>query len=98
MITNTSELAMELIGRGMRVIPIPAGTKGPTQSGWPQLNIGIDDVDRYFPDGSNIGLLLGQPYAGGHLADIDLDIIEAVHAADYLLPDTGFIWGRSGKP
>src|SRR5262249_9127317 len=57
-----------------------------------------EDLDRDFPHGEdrNIGLKLGQPSQG--LLDGDLDADEAVAAATLLLPPTGLVSGRVGKP
>jgi P4 family phage/plasmid primase-like protien len=46
----------------------------------------LEDVPKYFNNGQNIGILLGEPSGG--LVDVDLDVPVAVAAGRYLLPDT----------
>jgi hypothetical protein len=44
----------------------------------------------------NVGAKCGEP--SGWRVDVDLDVPEAARAADALLPDTGLVQGRTGKP
>jgi len=74
-------------------VPVPIGQKRPIIAGWEKLRLGADDLPLYFTEVSNIGLILGEP-----LVDVDLDVIEAVKLAPTLLPPTGMISGRPGKP
>jgi len=60
------------------------------------LRIAEDQIDAYFSDDSNIGVLTGE--ASGNFADVDLDCAEAVAAAPFFLPPTGMVWGHEGKP
>jgi hypothetical protein len=55
----------------------------------------LEDVPKFFNNGQNIGLLLGEPSGG--LIDIDLDTPEAVAAGRYLLPAT-LCSGRESSP
>ncbi len=84
--------------KGRLPIPVPHGTKNPALDRWQDLRPKAEDLDGLFPIDrqSNVGLLLGVPSGG--LVDIDLDCAEAVRAAPYLLPATGMIHGRPGKP
>lgn len=45
---------------------------------------------------SNVGILCGEP--SGNLADVDLDVPEAVTLARVLLPHTGMVHGRRSNP
>jgi putative DNA primase/helicase len=64
--------------------------------GWPNLRLSESDLDTYFSNGNNVGILLGE--ASGGLVDIDLDAPEALKVADAFLPQTGRIHGRNSKP
>jgi DNA polymerase-1 len=65
---------------------------------WPNLRPTPADLDRLFPKDRelNVGLLLGSPSQG--LLDIDLDCAEAIAVAPLLLPATGWVSGRAGRP
>ena len=91
------EFAVDYCRRGWPPIPVPYRFKKPTIVGYPDLRITEETVPDHFPsERGNVGVLLGEP-AGG-LVDIDLDCAEAERAADLLLPPTGCIFGRRGKP
>lgn len=82
---------------GLALCAIPPGAKNPTRPGWPLHPLqAIDEIVR----GSNVGLLLG-PLSGG-LVCVDLDFhaedLDAWQQADELLPATGMVEGRPGKP
>lgn len=67
--------------------------KQPVHNKWQHMRLKPEDVDRVWAPGSqrNIGLILGV----GGLVDIDLDCEQALHFA-YMLPPTGWAFGRSG--
>src|SRR5690606_4698328 len=89
--------ARALTARGFATIPVPHKSKRPVLKGWERLRLGDADLPRYFNGrAQNIGVLLGEPSGG--IIDIDLDHYEAVKAAGQILPATGMIWGRAGKP
>lgn len=88
--------AREYLRRGWLPIPIPRGEKAPRLKGWQDLRLRESDLEAYFANGTNVGVLLGG--ASGGLADVDLDAPEAIHVADALLPLTERIHGRKGKP
>lgn len=88
---SIQNLAQSYIDRGWQVIPILAGKKRAATS-WQKETYTADQ----FHDGDNIALKCGEP--SGWLVDFDLDCHEAVDAARLLLPDTGLIHGRIGKP
>jgi hypothetical protein len=93
---STLEAAGEYFRRGWRVVPIPAGIKGPIIGGWPDLVLGLDDLPRHFGRNQNIGIRLGD--ASGGLVDVDLDCPEAIAIADLYLPVTRAEFGRRSKP
>jgi P4 family phage/plasmid primase-like protien len=86
---------VKYIKHGYAPIPIPAGRKGPNLSNWQHLRMQPEDVPKYFDNGQNVGLLLGEPSGG--LIDVDLDTPEAVAAGRYLLPST-LRSGRESSP
>jgi hypothetical protein len=86
----------DMIRRGLAPVPIPAREKGPRLRNWQDLRITEIEISDHFSNGSNVGLILGEPSGG--LVDVDLDTREAVAAAKYLLPKTGMIHGRPGNP
>lgn len=86
------------LSKGWVPVPVPHRSKGPTRKGWQQLTaeyVGTH-IAQLFPEGSNMGLLLGTPSNG--LVDVDLDCPEAVRAAGYLLPETDMVSGRKSAP
>lgn len=90
------DAARRELRRGRRPIPIPPGQKQPSHKEWQRLIMGEDDLDRYFADRSNVGVLNGVP--SGNQVDADLDCPEALLIAPRRLPPTGSIFGRPGKP
>lgn len=95
-LTTPLAAARDYVLRGFAPIPIPKRAKAPVLDGWEKLRLAENDLAKHFKPMTNIGLLLGDPSGG--LVDVDLDAPEAVVAADLLLPPTGMIHGRSGKP
>jgi hypothetical protein len=85
--------AKEYIRRGWAVIPLKG--KRPTIKGWPQLRIKENEVEQYFGEDNNIGVLMGEPSGG--LVDIDVDQPPANLIAKYFLLQT-IVFGRKGKP
>jgi DNA polymerase-1 len=88
------------LDRGLLPISVPrtGNHKNPALDGWSELRPRAADLDALFPPGRalNLGLLLGTPSRG--LVDVDLDCAEAVAAGWLLLPRTGWISGRPGRP
>jgi len=85
------------IKRGYKPVPVGERKKSVAIKGWPNLNIGLSDVDSYFPDpAQNVGLILGQ--RSDWLVDIDLDCEEAIALVDDFLPNTDSIFGRRSAP
>lgn len=96
LLTTTAEAARTYIAKGIAVIPIGFGTKGKLPKGWQNLRIRDSEVSEYFEEPSNIGILNGEP--SNELVDVDLDCVEAVRAAEHLLPQTSAIFGRGSRP
>src|SRR3982750_3729026 len=93
--TTMRDVATQYINCGISPIPVPYKRKKPVKTGWPELRIGLNNVDEYFNGTqSNIGALLGIK----GLTDTDLDCTEARMAGEILLPPTGFIYGRKSAP
>jgi hypothetical protein len=95
-IGDTLAWAREYCRRGWRVVPVPAGQKGPRIAGWQDLYLAFNDLPQHFEAECNVGVLLG-PRSGG-LDDIDLDCAEGVTLADLYLPATRAMFGRPSKP
>ncbi len=91
--SETQAAVLNYMRGGLVPVPIPSGQKGPTLRGWPDLRIGENDIAAYFPNGENVGLILGA--ASGGLVDVDLDSPEAVTLASSFLPATERIHGRA---
>ena len=87
--------ARAYIRRGYSPIPVPNRKKGPKLPGWQNLQIDEQQVEEYFRDAGNMGLLLGEPSGG--LIDVDLDSPETLAIADDFLPPTKLIHGRNSK-
>ncbi len=82
----------QLLDEGWSLVPLIPGKKNPGDDGWLKRVYTADD----FADETNVGAKCGEP--SGWRVDVDLDVPEAAKAADALLPDTGLVHGRSGKP
>lgn len=88
--------AERYLARGFAPIPLLRGSKAPRLPGWPTLRFERNELAAHFPEGGNIGLLLGEPSGG--LVDVDLDCPEALRLASAFLPPTAMRHGRTGKP
>ena len=90
------ETALEYIGRGWTVVPVPFKSKAPIDKGWPAKVVTEENAHQYFNgEAQNIGVRLGE--LSGGLSDVDLDTAEAIHAAGYFLQRT-LCFGRHSKP
>ncbi|WP_413431543.1 DUF3987 domain-containing protein [Crateriforma spongiae] len=78
--------------RGWYCVPLKPKSKSPSRREWTALR--LEPV--VFPEGCNIGLILGEP--SGWLVDVDLDCREAIELADQYLPPTPAITGRPSSP
>jgi len=90
------EAARFYVERHFWPIPIPFREKAPAMRDWTSLRITAETAPQFFNGKeSNIGVILGDDYGS---TDIDLDSEEAIWAAQELLPETRFIFGRKSKP
>ncbi|WP_197203800.1 bifunctional DNA primase/polymerase [Crateriforma conspicua] len=78
--------------RGWYCVPLKPNSKSPSRRDWTSLRLEPD----VFPEGCNIGLILGEP--SGWLVDVDLDCPEAIELADQYLPPTPATTGRPSSP
>lgn len=74
------------------IVPLVRGRKHPSDDDWQNTTYGLDA----FSDDTNIGGKCGAP--SGDRVDVDLDVPEAIIAADIVLPNTGLVHGRRSKP
>lgn len=78
--------------RGWYCVPLKPQSKSPSRRDWTNLRL----EPEVFPQGCNIGIILGEP--SGWLVDVDLDCPEAIELADQYLPPTPAITGRPSSP
>lgn len=95
MTASSLEAARNYVRRGWCVVPVPFKQKRPVIKGWEQLRLAESDLDVYFDQPANLGLILGEPSGG--LVDVDLDCAEARELADKYLPATTAKTGREGS-
>jgi hypothetical protein len=92
---NPAAAAALYLQRGLAPISLPSRSKGEgLQEGWQHQRLTAEVLSQHFPpkQALNIGVLNGEP-SSNHL-DVDLDCPEAIAAAPFLLPSTGWIFGR----
>jgi predicted P-loop ATPase len=90
-------IALDLIRRGIRPVPVPYGKKNPIIDEWQNLDIVEANAFQYFNGTNlNVGAQMG-PKSGG-LTDVDLDCKEAVQLGPYFLPKTNMSYGRKTNP
>jgi hypothetical protein len=68
---------------GVCVTPVIG--KQPILDKWQDKLLKEDELPAHFGNGRNLGVLLGEPSGG--LVDVDLDVSQAIRAADVLLPE-----------
>jgi hypothetical protein len=96
MMADMLSVIHDYISLGWSPVPVPFRSKGPVLDAWEELRITAETAPNYFNGArGNVGIILG-PASGG-LTDLDLDCIEAVRAAPYILPRTA-VFGRPSKP
>ena len=94
---KTVSIARNYIKRGWNPVPISRRAKGPATDEWQLLTITAENVAQYFNGtAQNIGVQLGPKSRG--LCDVDLDCVEAMRLARYLLPPTEAVFGRASAP
>jgi hypothetical protein len=94
--TAALNLALDYIKRGWNPVPVRFRSKIPIGEGWQARVIEATTAADHFNSGrQNVGVILG-PSSGG-LTDVDLDCVEAVSIAPYMLPRTAAVFGRASK-
>lgn len=88
---DIQSVAQAYLDEGYAVVPLVKGEKRASTS-WQKRTYKAYD----FNAGDGIAIKCGEP--SRWLVDVDCDAIEAVEAAKLLLPQTGLIHGRPGKP
>jgi hypothetical protein len=89
------EAAHTYTRRGWSVIPVPGGEKAPQLKGWQKLRLDKNELEDFFDEDSNVGILVGKP--SGNLTDVDLDCKQARLLAPSFLPLTKRIHGRKSR-
>lgn len=97
--------AQDLLRRNIMPLPVPYGTKNPSDRvGWQDERYTLDDLSAFAKDKLNVGMRLGHITAPDgtvltdRFLDVDLDCREAVITARIFLPKTGMMWGRKSNP
>jgi hypothetical protein len=90
---TTADAAEQYIKANISITPLEG--KEPVLSDWPNVEVRRDQLSRYFDNGRNIGVKLGEPSGG--LIDVDQDRPEAIAVGRYLLRQTKTS-GRADKP
>ena len=86
------QAAYLMIGKGHTPLPLPGGQKRPLLNNWQTVAVTVNDVEKLFTDGDNIGLRLDK------LTDVDPDCAEARALAPFFLEPTSARWGRKTAP
>ena len=88
--------ALDLIARNINPVPVAypsensRGKNPIAGEGWQNLVITAETAPQYFANGKiNLGGMMGALSNG--LTDVDCDCPEAIRAAPYLLPPTGYV-------
>src|SRR6516225_3904686 len=80
----------------MTPIPLKFKSKQPAIENWTKFTIEDErDIERYFVEPFNVGVLTGKP--SNNLIDVDIDHPGALKFAPYFLPETYCIFGRASK-
>jgi hypothetical protein len=87
-----TEAAERLNERQIKFTWLDGNSKTPNRHNWTTTPQTVAD----YRDGNNIGIMTGA--LSGDLVCVDLDSVAALFAADAILPPTGMIEGRPGKP
>src|SRR5829696_8478332 len=95
--TNINDAARSYIEEGFAVLPAPVGEKEARITGWPQLILGIDAVAEYFPPGEPQNIVRVNGTNSNGRGAIDLDRLEALKVAKYIIPEDTRRFGREGQ-
>lgn len=90
------ELVQSYLDLGLRICTWPriGDIKGPHTNEWQLKTYTIDD----YTDGCRVGILTGHEMSPGKFViDVDIDWGPGSVIAQFLLPPTGFIYGRASK-
>ena len=96
MINIYHNIICSYIDHGFAPIPVRYKAKHPAIEGWTKLKIEESDIETYFEEPCNIGILTGKASWG--LIDVDIDDPDALKFAPYFLLETFCIFGRVSKP
>jgi hypothetical protein len=88
--------ARKYIRRHWKVVPIRPYEKVPRRKDWQNERIKASEIQDYFHENDNIGILWGKP--SHWVVDVDLDCSEAVALAPSFLPKTDRVYGREMRP
>src|SRR5215211_5287270 len=95
---TTGEWARRYIeNEGFAVLPVLPGEKEARVKGWPQLVIGPEAIDEYFPPGLDLNITRVNGTNSGGRGDLDLDCEEVLKVAPYILPEGLRRFGREGQ-
>lgn len=86
----------QYISAGWAVVPLDPGSKGLKDEGWLKKASAKGYHLEDFREDSNVGVIPGPP--SGNRVSFDLDSDMAVRVGPRILPATGLIHGRAGKP
>src|SRR5215212_10240138 len=82
---------------GFAVLPAQPGEKEARRTGWPNLILGAEDIDKEFPPGQGLNIVRVNGDNSGGRGDLDLDCDEARRVAPYILPEGLRRFGREGQ-
>lgn len=95
--TKILDEAKRYLSKGWKPLPVSYKSKRPTIKDWSNVVLTEEELPQHFKTGrQNISILLGEK--SNNLVDVDLDSAEAVKLADWFLPETKAVFGRSSKP
>jgi len=95
---NVNDWARHYVGEeGFAILPTARGEKESRRTGWPNLILGLEDLDKEFPADTDLNMVRVNGDNSGGRGDIDLDCREAVQVSCYILPDGLRRFGREGK-
>src|SRR5918995_3908430 len=94
--SNTNEAARVYAEEGLAVLPAPIREKEARIRGWPNLILGVDSIDEWFPTGEEQNIVRVNGTNSNRRGDMDLDRPEALKVANYLIPEGTLRFGREG--